>query len=1736
MSVEKKKHSRRRGVQMVTAATVALTMASLGGSVVNGINKQINVVQAASEGDLHAAKIEEKDLIPANKTFETKATSNKTGMSVYTNTNGAQKENGKDYKWSNSMEGNVYYLTNIAECDGKQIDAYITLGKGSSPAFDSQWSGSGTTTNYGVSEDAESPVERGLGDYYVPTPGGDIIGSYEDSDNSHGTEVPFKQKGDPEGRNSSKVGTVYGIRFVSGSYSNGSYSGGETWEGKSKISPTTDGLLSFDNSAAGTGSYYGDSDMNGQSSSTTGNWHGFSYTDSETTYSGGYSGGCWGGFADREMSVHFIRHDNKQPVTVKGRFIFNIPNTNGGGSIVLDKESTNKVSAVKYVGNEVSSVEKNGQLALISKNADNKLALDVNDASSLNFYFTTKTSDDVASHDFSIKQNLKSDVINQLQQTADSNILNTDQKNTTNNGGFNLSLIATSGLAYVVDPGHPRDDIEGAHYDDLHKTVVRDIIINDPHSGKKTIHQEVKFQRNAIVEGDSKKISSYDDWQVEGKGNFDKVSVPGVDGYKASRGDVEARNVNATDKDETIDVNYTANDQSVTYNFVDQNGKKVGDQTFKGKTDQTVDLNFNLPKNYHFAEDANAPKSYKFKASGNDAVNLKVTSLSTIRPSKNGEGAKFAKDLTKTVTRTVNITDPHTKKTNTTTQTVNFTRTAVYDAATDKLSNFGSWTADGKANFDKVDVPEVAGYTPSGQAPAATPKGEDKDSTIDIIYSANDQAMNIVYQTKEGKEVGRHQIKGKTDQTITIADNDVKSNWVPDGYELVQGASVPSSVTFKGAHTDDIVLKVVSVSKTELENAIKKGQGVQASDKFKHADEASQKALNDAVTQGQTTDKNARATQEQVNSAKKAIDDAINKVDESAKAGLKNLIKDGKTDQGRDKYKKAPEAEKKALDDAIANGQKTVDNPEATQKDIDDASKPITDAMNAIDKTAKDALTKSIAKGQADQKTTKYGASTDAEKKALDDAITNGQKVLADPNVDSDQIDAAKKAIDDAMTNIDKGAKAGLEDAIKKGEAAQNTDKYKNDTDPTKKALDDAIANGKKIADDPDASKEDIDKAHQAIDDAINKIDQEAKKGLEDSIKKGEAAEKSDKLNTATEAEKKALDDAIKNGHTVDNDPNATQKQIDDAKKALDNAVTAIDKTAKHDLDGAIDKGKKEQQGDKYKHASKDDQKNLDDAIKKAEDISKDPNATQKDIDDAKKAIDDAIKKIDDDAKKGLNDAIKKGEEVQKTDKYQNAPEDLKKALDDAIENGKKIAADPNATQEQIDAAQKAIENAIKSIDADAKKGLEESIQKAQDPQTQDKTSKVSDETKKNLDDALKKAQDVDTNPDASKKDIDDAKKALDDATAKVDKEAKAGLEDAIKKGEDAQKSQKYKDASDEERKALDDALEEAKKVDADDNASAAAIDNATKKLNEASEKIDGLANKEDLKRAIANANDAKNTDKYKEATDAGKKNLDDALAKAEKAVKDPDVSQKDVDQATTDLNNAVNGLDQAHKSVTIDPSKPVKKGDKIPGTDIVSKGGLEENDLNHTVTRTINWSDPKGNKHVEKQTAKFTRTATIDLVTQKITYGAWSNGGKQVLPAFTPKLEGYTVTGSVPATTVTPNDKDITVNNASFTFTATDTGKTTTTDGDKKTDQGTTGDNQSGNTDDAKNSQGQSGSGQTDKDNNKTDDKGGILPQTGHWVVKNAKALMIALGAAMAGLGGWLVKRKRDEKKESEK
>ncbi len=107
-----------------------------------------------------------------------------------------------------------------------------------------------------------------------------------------------------------------------------------------------------------------------------------------------------------------------------------------------------------------------------------------------------------------------------------------------------------------------------------------------------------------------------------------------------------------------------------------------------------------------------------------------------------------------------------------------------------------------------------------------------------------------------------------------------------------------------------------------------------------------------------------------------------------------------------------------------------------------------------------------------------------------------------------------------------------------------------------------------------------------------------------------------------------------------------------------------------------------------------------------------------------------------------------------------------------------------------------------------------------------------------------------------------------------------------------------------------------------------------------------------------------------------------------------------------------------------VDPNNP--DGPKYPA-------GLEEKDLNKTVTRTITYVyedgtpvlNEDGTPKVVTQEAKFTREAKVNLVTGEVTYGDWTPA-QDLAEVKSPVVKGYLADKvTVPTTKVTADSKD---------------------------------------------------------------------------------------------------------------
>lgn len=249
------------------------------------------------------------------------------------------------------------------------------------------------------------------------------------------------------------------------------------------------------------------------------------------------------------------------------------------------------------------------------------------------------------------------------------------------------------------------------------------------------------------------------------------------------------------------------------------------------------------------------------------------------------------------------------------------------------------------------------------------------------------------------------------------------------------------------------------------------------------------------------------------------------------------------------------------------------------------------------------------------------------------------------------------------------------------------------------------------------------------------------------------------KYYNASDKVKKDYEDALKVakqtlekvGKTADADLTEDLKaEVDNATIKLDKARKALDgdATKKEELNKSIEANGKAQEGataatpgtvttDRYKNVTEPDFKTPDgkadtkknEAAKKAkEDYDKaledakalkaDDNAAQKDVDAAKAKLDAAREKLNEFStnKDKLNAAIaehgqvktgdtsKQGKEKLKTadSAYQNATDDERKAYDDAVKKANELSKDPNASQKDVNEAITALEAAKKALDAKA--------------------------------------------------------------------------------------------------------------------------------------------------------------------------------------------------------------------------------------------------------------------------------------------------------------------------------------------------------------------------------------------------------------------------------------------------
>ena len=242
----------------------------------------------------------------------------------------------------------------------------------------------------------------------------------------------------------------------------------------------------------------------------------------------------------------------------------------------------------------------------------------------------------------------------------------------------------------------------------------------------------------------------------------------------------------------------------------------------------------------------------------------------------------------------------------------------------------------------------------------------------------------------------------------------------------------------------------------------------------------------------------------------------------------------------------------------------------------------------------------------------------------------------------------------------------------------------------------------------------------------------------------------------------------------------------------------------------------------------------------------------------------------------------------------------------------------------------------------------------------------------------------------------------------------KDALKAAINTAKEALKEEdKY---TEESVKALKDAVAEAEKVVADENATQESVDAATKAVEEATkglaEKPAPEVNKDALKAAINTAKEAlKEEDKY---TEESVKALEAAVAEAEKVVADENATQESVDAATTAVEEATRSLTEkpavpevnkdALKAALAEAAQKLESADNF--TEESVKALKEAMDLAQSVL-----DNPEANQAEADTAATAVRTAIENLqvkppVQKEFTITAVAHGGGIIDPSGAVKVE----------------------------------------------------------------------------------------------------------------------------------
>ena len=508
--------------------------------------------------------------------------------------------------------------------------------------------------------------------------------------------------------------------------------------------------------------------------------------------------------------------------------------------------------------------------------------------------------------------------------------------------------------------------------------------------------------------------------------------------------------------------------------------------------------------------------------------------------------------------------------------------------------------------------------------------------------------------------------------------------------------------------------------------------------KYENASEAKKQAVDSALQQAESALADAKSTatqkpgeaaktpeqkQKAVNDALTALTKAVNELDGNDKTQLVTKLTEVKDKKNDVSYKNASAGKQAALDNAIASAEGIVKKAGATADEITRAITALKNAVTGLDGHDASGLQAAVTDAESKKKTVAYTNASDTKKTAFDQALQTAQTILAKKGATEKEISDATTALKNAVTGLDGHDASGLQAAVTAAESKKKTVAYTNASDTKKTAFDQALQTAQTILAKKGATEKEISDATTALKNASNALNGTVDTSkLQAEINKADSLKKSVQYTNAVQDKKSEYDTALTNAESAladaenaqsANTPDQKQTAVNVALLRLQTAAAALNGVDIADLQAEIALENSVKESVKYVYDTAEKQQTYNKALQDAKElISKLADPAGKGVEVAAKSqadrqalVNTALKNLKNakDALNGVNKTVLQAEvdddsHFSKSFAYLlgEAPDlDVyKKALAEA----KRVLADPNATQAQVDAALKDLQAAKNSI------------------------------------------------------------------------------------------------------------------------------------------------------------------------------------------------------------------------------------------------------------------------------------------------------------------------------------------------------------------------------------------------------------------------------------------------------